>query len=146
MLVIPYLKTGDDIFYCIFKRSDAEDCWQFIAGGGEEEDLSPLASARREAAEEAGIPMDAQFVPLETTSSISTEHFPKARLHWGEACLVIPEHCFAVEVQDQNVLLSHEHTACTWVDYDTAIRRLHFDSNRVALWELDQKIKLGLLH
>ena len=144
VLVLPYQKQGDAILYCIFKRSDT-DAWQFIAGGGESEDASPLVSAKREANEEAGISCDARFHALETTSSISTEGFKKARPVWGETCLVIPEYCFAVEVPDGAVTLSHEHTSFEWVDYTTAVQRLKYDSNKVALWELDNKLKLGLI-
>ncbi len=56
VLVLPYKKEEDTIRYCIFRRSDMADCWQFIAGGGETEDGSVLDSARREAFEEAQIP------------------------------------------------------------------------------------------
>ena len=97
------------------------------------------------ALEEAAIPFDAHFTQLETTSSISTEHFPKARRHWGENCLVIPEYCFAAELTDKNVQLSNEHTQFDWVDYNTAMQRLQYDSNKVALWELDNKFKSGVL-
>ena len=145
VLVIPYRKSDDEVLYCIFQRSDMDSCWQFVAGGGEEEDGAPLISARREAFEEAGIPLDAHFIQLETTSSISTEHFPKARLHWGERCLVIPEYCFAVELPHNSIRLSDEHTRFAWVDYATAMERLQYDSNKVALWELDNKIKSGVL-
>ena len=145
VLVIPYVKREDGVLYCIFRRSDMENCWQFVAGGGEEEDGAPLISAKREAFEEAAIPFDARFVQLETTSSISTEHFPKARSQWGQDCLVIPEYCFAVELTDQAIGLSREHTAFEWVDYATAIQRLQYDSNKVALWELDNKLRMGLL-
>ena len=133
VLVIPYRKSDDEVLYCIFQRSDMADCWQFVAGGGEEEDGVPLISARREAFEEAGIPLDAHFIQLETTSSISTEHFPKARLHWGERCLVIPEYCFAVELPHKSIRISDEHTRFAWVDYATAMERLQYDSNKVAL-------------
>ena len=145
VLVIPYWKSDHEVLYCIFQRSDMADCWQFVAGGSEEEDGAPLISARREAFEEAGIPLDAHFIQLETTSSISTEHFPKARLHWGERCLVIPEYCFAVELPHKSIRISDEHTRFAWVDYATAMERLQYDSNKVALWELDNKIKLEVL-
>ena len=141
VLVIPYVKTADGVRYCVFRRSDMENCWQFVAGGGEEEDGTPLISARREAFEEAGIPFDTPFAQLETTSSISTEHFPKARRDWGERCLVIPEYCFAAALTEQTVVLSDEHTDFEWVDYATAMGRLRYDSNKVALWELDNKLK-----
>lgn len=145
VLVIPYLKTESAVLYCIFKRSDMDDCWQFIAGGGEEEDGTPLVSARREASEEAGIPLDALYTRLESTCSISTEHFPKARRVWSEHCLVIPEYCFAVALPDKTVRLSEEHTQFAWVGYDTATQQLRYDSNKVALWELDNKLRSGLL-
>ncbi len=145
VLVIPYLKTEDGIFYGIFKRADCEDCWQFIAGGGETEDENPMASAKREAQEEANISSDAHFSALETTCSISTECFKNARAIWGEECLVIPEYSFAVEVKKEDIRISREHSKFEWVDYDTAKQRLKYDSNKVALWELDNKIKLEII-
>jgi len=56
---------------------------------------------------------------------------------------VIPEYCFAVELPHKNIRLSDEHTLFAWVDYHTAMARLQYDSNKVALWELDNKIKMG---
>ena len=32
-----------------------------------------------------------------------------------------------------------------WMDYETAKENLRYDSNKVALWEVDNKIKRGLL-
>lgn len=146
VLVIPYKKDGNDISYCIFKRSDMEECWQFVAGGGEDEDKTPLASAQREAFEEAGITSQTRFTELETKCSIATEYFKNARTIWGEDCLVIPEYCFAVELQSEDVSISHEHGCFEWVDYSTAKERLKYDSNKVALWELDNKIRRGILN
>jgi dATP pyrophosphohydrolase len=145
VLVIPYVKTSDGILYCIFKRSDAADCWQFIAGGGETDDSDVLFSAKRESNEEAGISFDSKFVALETTCSISAECFASAREDWGEDCLVIPEYSFAVEVKFDDIQISREHSIFEWVDYDTAKHRLRYDSNKVALWELDNKIRLGII-
>lgn len=144
VLVLPYKTQDDKILYCIFKRSDM-DAWQFIAGGGEDEDGSPLVSAAREAYEEANISYEEKYDALETTCSISTEHFKKAHLEWGEKCLVIPEYCFAVKITDTKMKISNEHTSFEWVDYQTAIQRLKYDSNKVALWELDNKIRLGVI-
>ena len=56
---------------------------------------------------------------------------------------MIPEYCFAVELPHKNIRLSDEHTLFAWVDYATAMQRLQYDSNKVALWELDNKIKMG---
>ena len=145
VLVLPYTIDTTGVRYCVFHRSDM-DVWQFIADGGEDEDNSILVSAKREAFEEAGIPMDTPYHKLETQCSISTECFERARKLWGEDCLVIPEYSFAVEVLPERIKLSHEHTIYEWLDYETAVQRLKYDSNKVALWELDNKIRLGLLH
>lgn len=144
VLVLPYRKIKGKIEYCIFKRSDMKE-WQFIAGGGENEDVSVLGSAKREAFEEANISFNDKYTKLETTSSISTEHFPKARKVWGDECLVIPEYSFAVEITDGKVELSSEHLEYEWVEYNQAFELLKFDSNKVALWELDNKIKMKLI-
>lgn len=144
VLVLPYQKDEGKVKYCIFKRSDM-DVWQFISGGGEDEDDSPLVSAKREAFEEAHISQKEKYSALETKCSIATECFKKARIIWGESCLVIPEYSFAVEISNIDLQISQEHTEYEWVDYDTAARKLRYDSNRVALWELDSKIRLGLI-
>lgn len=141
VLVIPYKIEKEAVSYCIFQRSDM-DCWQFIAGGGKEENDTPLVSAKREAFEEGHILPESDFTELETKCSISTEHFP-ARQEWGSECLIIPEHAFAVKVSADHIQISEEHTAFAWVDYSAAMGLLRFDSNRVALWEVDQKLKMG---
>lgn len=145
VLVIPYKRDGNTISYCIFKRSDMDACWQFVAGGGEDEDKTPLVSAQREAFEEAGISSQMHFTELETKCSIATECFKNARAIWGEDCLVIPEYCFAVEMQSEYISLSHEHGCFEWVDYSTAKERLKYDSNKVALWELHNKLKRDII-
>lgn len=102
VLVLPYTIQDGNIRYCLFKRSDS-NIWQFVAGGGETDDASILDAAKREAFEEAGISKKARYFPLETRCSIATGCFPKARLEWGEDCLVIPEYSFAVEVTDRRL-------------------------------------------
>ncbi len=143
VLVIPYMVCDKAIRYALFHRSDMA-IWQFVAGGGEDGE-TPLQSAKREAFEEAGISPGNAYAPLETCCCISTEGFKKYRSLWGEECLVIPEYSFAVKLGGAELTLSGEHTAYEWVDYATAKQRLKYDSNRVALWELDNKLKTGRL-
>jgi dATP pyrophosphohydrolase len=144
VLVIPYYIKNIIVKYCIFYRTDMS-VWQFIAGGGEEEDSSVLITAKREAYEEANIDIDSKYISLDTQSSIPTYCFKDAIKNWGEACLVIPEYSFAVKLDKTILMVSHEHTKYEWVDYETALKRLKYDSNKTALWELDSKIKLGLI-
>ena len=47
ILVIPFRRTAAGLEFAVLRRSDA-DYWQFVAGGGED-DETPLQAARREA-------------------------------------------------------------------------------------------------
>ena len=60
--------------------------------------------------------------------------------------MVFPEYTFAVRMDTTILELSQEHTEYEWVDYKTALKKLSYDSNKTALWELDSKIKLGTLN
>ena len=138
VLVIPFrVDTNGEPRYLLFKRADI-DAWQWIAGGGED-DEGPEQTARREALEEAGIPQDARLIRLDSTASIPAIHFTDRRL-WGDDLYVIPEFSFGVEVRDKEVCLSDEHSACEWSDYESARSRLEWDSNRTALWELHSRL------
>ena len=144
VLVIPYRVNADGVRYCVFKRSDM-NIWQFISGGGEDEDACVTASAKREAFEEAGIPEHWEYVRLDTCCSIPACCFGNYEERWGKDCFVVPEYAFGVKAESVSMVLSHEHTAFEWVDYETARSMLKYDSNRTALWELSRRIELGIL-
>ncbi len=144
VLVIPYCIQDGNVQFCLFQRSDM-GIWQFIAGGGEAEDLSIMESAKREAFEEAGISKTCQFFKLDTCCSIPANCFKNAEAIWGKACFVIPEYAFAVKVESTALQLSHEHIEYDWLTYKEAHTRLQYDSNKTALWELNRRIALGLL-
>ncbi len=144
VLVIPYCIQDGNVRFCLFQRSDM-GIWQFIAGGGEAEDLSIMESAKREAFEKAGISKACQFFKLDTCCSIPANCFKNAEAIWGKACFVIPEYTFAVKVESTALQLSHEHTEYDWLTYKEAHTRLQYDSNKTALWELNRRIALGML-
>lgn len=137
VLVIPFRRMNDEILYCVFKRSD-EGYWQWIAGGGEENEV-PLDAAKREALEEAGIDENHVFMKLDSTVTIPAIG-AIGRLEWGEDTLVIPEYAYAVEVQNETLPLSSEHDECVWLNYQNAMETLKWDSNRNALWELNHRL------
>ncbi len=138
VLVLPWRKPArGPLEFAVFRRSDS-DCWQGIAGGGEDDEL-PEDAARREAHEEAGIAPDSTFVHLDTISSIRVSGFANTH-HWGPSRFVIPEHTFGVDASGQQIALSHEHLAHRWLHYDAAHELLTWDSNRTALWELHRRL------
>lgn len=138
VLVFPYHINDKGIEYAIFHRSDY-DCWQAISGGGEEGETI-LESARREANEEARISVDSDYIKLDTVNSIPAEEF-SAHILWGEDVYVIPENCFGVEIKDKELILSHEHTEYKWLSYEEARSLSKWEGNKVALLELNKRLK-----
>lgn len=135
VLVIPFRSTGPALEFAVLKRSDA-GFWQFVAGGGQVGE-TPLQAARRETAEETGITGDLR--PLDSQATVPKDCF-RAAESWGEDVYVIPEYCFAVPVVGEDIRLSSEHTEYRWVPYERACSLLKWDSNRNALWELNQRL------
>lgn len=136
VLVLPFRRLGECEEYAVLKRSDSA-VWQFVAGGGEDQD-TPAQAARREAEEEVGIPHDTPLYELNACSSISAGIF--TTVPWSRELYVIPEYSFAIELDGGDIELSHEHTGCLWLPYEEAYKCLHWQSNQVALWELSQRI------
>ena len=160
MLVIPYKRVNGRLLYCVFKTR--EGYWQFIAGGGEGRACpvpenskwnracpvpersewyreTPLRAARRETWEESGI-RSGRMTRLESMATIPKYHFSEHRDKKG--FYVVPEYAFALEVgRHEKVVLSEEHVACAWVSYAQAVKRLEFDSNKNALWELKERLR-----
>lgn len=138
-LVFPYRRLMDgDVRYAVFQRDPSTGgFWQGVSGGGEDAE-TPLEAARREAWEEAGIDPARPFMPLQSMCMIPAVKFGGFR--WGPDVLLIPEHAFGVEVNAPDLTLSHEHTQYRWVTLDEGTDLLLWDSNKVALWELDQRL------
>lgn len=138
ILAIPYKFVDGEPLFCVFHRADA-DWWQFIAGGGENNEM-PFEAARREISEESGIKADnllkLTFMAYVPADCISEKH----RKLWAADTYVLPESCFAFECIDE-IVLSHEHTECVWLPYDKACARLKWDSNRTALYELKCRLE-----
>ena len=42
---------------------------------------------------------------------------------------------------NEEIILSDEHKSMKWMTYEEAITKLKFDSNKTALWELNEKLK-----
>lgn len=138
VLVYPYRSVAEDqLEYALFKRADAE-FWQGIAGGGEDEE-TPVEAARREIFEETDLSPTASFLQLDTVASVPVTEFKDSHL-WGKDVYVIPQYCFGVLVDGGGLVLSHEHTAYQWFRYKAACRLLKYDSDKTALWELDQRL------
>ena len=138
VIVIPFRQNPNGSYeYAVFHCRESTQ-WQFIAGGAEDAE-SPTAAATREAAEEAGIPTNRQWIALDAMATVPRTAFPSAT-HWPADLFVVPEHAFAVAADGVTLALSQEHTEVRWLPFDEARKLLTWDSNRVALWELNERL------
>jgi dATP pyrophosphohydrolase len=144
ILVIPFRRTAAGPEFAVLKRSDA-DYWQFVAGGGEDGE-TPEQAAQRETEEETGLV--STLAPLDSFSTVPKSCFAAAD-SWGPNVFVIPQRCFAIDAGSRDIVLSREHTEFRWAPFEEASRLLKWDSNRNALWELNERLKApnnGLMH
>jgi dATP pyrophosphohydrolase len=139
VLVYPYRRVANhSLEYVLLRRADA-GYWHSVAGGGENEE-TPLEAAKRETYEEAGISVDSSFLQLSTVSSVPVTLFRDSYL-WGEAIYVIPQYFFGVLVEDNQIVLSHEHTEYRWLTYEDARHIVKYDDCKTALWELNRRVR-----
>jgi len=138
ILVLPYKHENNSILYAIYKREDL-GVWQGIAGGVEEGE-SCLEAAKREANEESAIPYNCKFIQLDSMSTIPV-NFIHGNFFWGKDVYNVKEYCYGVCIDNIEIKISLEHTEMQWVNFDTAFRLLKWDSNRNALWELNERLK-----
>ncbi len=68
----------------------------------------------------------------------------KCRQYWDENIFVIPEYCFAVNINNNHIELSLEHTEYFWGTYQEVFKKLYWESNKVALFELNSRIETNL--
>ena len=143
VLVIPYRVINKDVEYCIFQRKDMQ-IWQWISGGVEDFDEDIISAARREIYEETNISNIPKIIELEGFAKIPVVNIVKEFM-WGDNIFYSDEYAFAVNVGNKKIKISEEHDKFKWVSYSEAKALLRYDSNKSALWELDEKIKRGLI-
>ena len=139
VLIIPYRIINSQIEYCIFRRKDRK-VWQWIAGGMEDFDKDINSAAERELFEETGIKENINIIELEGFTKIPVVNIVK-EFKWGDNVYYADEYSFAVNISDKQIKISEEHSEYKWVSYDEARNLLKYDSNKSALWELNEKIR-----
>ncbi|MDT0015120.1 NUDIX hydrolase [Listeria cossartiae] len=135
VLVMPFIKKAADYQYGVLLRND-EDVWQFVAGGGEAAE-SHAEAAIRESMEELNVGDTFNMYQLDSLAHIPSFHFAFDKPY------VIPEYCFAIDLTSlsSEVELSLEHKALQWLSYEEASGILEWDSNKTALYELNERLK-----
>lgn len=145
VLIIPYRIINGNIEYCIFKREDMQ-IWQWVSGGVEDFDEDILHAVKRELYEETNVTIDIEnIIRLEGFTKIPVVNVVKDFL-WGEDVFYSEEYAFAINLKNKEIKISYEHNDYKWVSYEEAKDLLKYDSNKSALWELNEKIKRGLIN
>jgi dATP pyrophosphohydrolase len=139
VIVFPFVKSAADVpLYAVFRRRKHE-MWQAVSGGGEDSE-TPLEAAVRETLEETGITGLGGWIRLDSRASIPASIFSGTE-HWPSDLFVVPEYAFGLSVADTTLHLSGEHREYAWLPFREAHDRLTWDSNKVALWELDCRVR-----
>ena len=113
--------------------------WQGICGGGEDGETI-IETAKRESFEEAGIEYASNYIQLDTITTMPVVAIT-GTFSWGENVYVVKEYCFGVDATNQEIKLSDEHPEYRWLTYDEAKKLLKWDSDKTALWELNERLK-----
>lgn len=135
VLVFPYQLHESEVKVLIGKRSDT-GYWQGISGGGEDTETS-IEAAKRELKEEASLRGE-NWVQLESMCMLPKVYYSNHE-QWHEHKYVIPEYAFMTRVQT-DVKVSEEHNEFKWLPVAKASQLVKYDSNRVALWEMEQRL------
>ena len=137
VLVFLYRKNRNNLYeYCIFYRKKLQ-FWQGLSGGVED-DETLIETVKREVFEETGIKVN-NIYQLSSISSIPVVDVT-GEFSWGKDVYVVAEYSFGVFIDDYSFKLSDEHKEYGWFLFDEAYDKLKFDSNKTALWELDQRL------
>ena len=136
VLVFPYKQQDETVLFLICLRKDL-GFWQPISGGGEDNETS-LEAAKRELNEETAL-LGKNWLQLDSMCTLPKIIFNDHK-HWPNHLLVVPEYAFSVEVTGEPTL-SSEHTDYCWCDSIEAQKLLKYDSNKIALWELCERLK-----
>ena len=143
ILLIPFSLFKKELYVYIFKRSNG-GWWQFVSGGGEDEE-SIAETVLRELEEETGIRIDGELIELQAIASIPVSAFNDKFIHFKNDTYVIPEYSFAVNIEQSLIQLSNEHSSFRFVKAKDAYKLLRYDSNKTALFELEQLFINGKL-
>ena len=140
VLVFPFRRTAERaIEYAVFLRADGGgETWQGVSGGAEiGEDV--VQAARRELFEETGLSPTQALIRLDSMATVPASLFRDGK-DWGPNVYVVTEIAFGVDVTSESeIRLSHEHSEFRWLTFGAASRLLRWDSNRTALWELNER-------
>lgn len=138
VLVVIYTRAGQVL---LLKRADHENFWQSVTGSMRWKEQDPGVTAAREIKEETGL-------SAESLRNLGLQHryeiFPEWRHRYAPDVYENTEHAFALELpREMGVTLNPaEHSTYTWTGFPDAIRQVKSWSNREALIQVADEMKI----
>jgi len=130
--VVIFAQTATGVEYLLLRRIASHGgFWQSVTGSLEENETHRQAAAR-EVEEETGIRRrEGELIELGVVNIF--EIAPQWRVKYAPGVTHNEEVCFALKVDKCEVRIDTiEHEAYAWVDYETAIEMLYWQSNERA--------------
>jgi len=138
--VVIFAETETGIEYLLLRRVKSHGgFWQSVTGSLEEGETHAQAAVR-EVLEETGISRrEDELIELGVINVF--EIAPQWRVKYAPGVTHNEEVCFALKVDKCEVRIDPlEHEAYTWVDYDTAVEMIYWESNKRAFATLALKL------
>ena len=132
-----------DLRVLLLERADFPGYWQSVTGSREEgETLAQTAT--RELREETGIDADAFGGAVDWKRTNEYEIFPRWRHRYPPGTTRNTEHVFSLQVPEPVPvrLAPKEHLSHLWLPWQEAAPKCFSWSNRIAIEELPQRLKL----
>ena len=136
ILIFPYRFLQNEIEILIGCRND-NGYWQAISGGGENGE-NQLETAIRELKEETNL-TGVNWVKLDSMCMLPKIYF-QGHEKWHNYPFVIPAYSFMVEAVGVTKV-SSEHSELKWCSLPEAESILKYDSNKIAVWEIGQRLR-----
>jgi dihydroneopterin triphosphate diphosphatase len=130
--VVIFAQAETGVEYLLLRRVASHGgFWQPVTGSLEEDETHREAAAR-EVEEETGIRhREGDLIELGVVNVF--EIAPRWRVKYAPGVTHNEEVCFALKADKCEVRIDPiEHEAYTWVDYDTALQMLYWESNKRA--------------
>lgn len=141
VLVYVFRRIDGVVQFLLLRRSD-DGVWQAVCGGVEGNESLDDA-AERELREELGLLTHLRLRHLDTVGGAPRTAFG-ADSYWPEHIFIVEKHFFGAELDPGVELsLSAEHAELEWLGYEQAYERLAYSDDRLAIWELNARIRSG---
>ena len=135
-----FAEGGGERAYLLLKRVEGQGgFWQPVTGSLEDAETHAQAAVREVFEETAILAREEQLVDLRGTNNF--EIAPAWQPRYAPGVTHNEEVCFALRVEEGDIKIDpSEHSEYAWVDYETAFRTLHWESNKRAFAVVDKLV------